>query len=119
MILVSLPDAVINISDRLTVSFGGFHYSMPDYIIKKLFYEKNINGNLSQSSLYRLVKAYLRSKSLDSFNEVLSEERRLGSSEEHISEVISSLQKVAELDFNNRRLSGIKDLQTSYQKSKF
>lgn len=92
---------------------------MPSYIQKKLFYEKNINKNLSVSPLFRLVKAYLRSKSLDSFNAILSEARFCGASEEQISEIISSLQKTAELDFENRRDSGNKDLQAFYQKSKF
>lgn len=92
---------------------------MPSYIQKKLFYAKNINKNLSATPLFRLVKSYLRSKSLDSFNEVLSDARRSGASEEQITEIISALQKVAEFDFESRRDTGNKDLQTFYKNSKF
>lgn len=117
--ILFLPEAIINIADRLTIPFNGFHYSMPLYVVKKLFYEKSINGNLQVSPLFRLVKAYLRSKRLDSFDSVIRSLRERGMSDEKIGEVVSKLQEIQETDFSVRRDTSNASLQAFYQKSKF
>lgn len=92
---------------------------MPQYLIRKLFYEKNFKGNFASSPLFRVVKAYQRSKHLDNFDKVLRRWREEGRSDEYISENIDKILCFQEFSLHDRGNLGIKDLQAFYQKSKF
>lgn len=109
---------VSKINNRCKYTYNGCNYSLPLYIRKKVFYEKNFKGNLSASKLQKLCSLALHD---NSFEDLCRELRQMESNytEREINEILTSFCEAERDNLLSRKLVGEKDLQSDYRSDKF
>lgn len=118
-----LPDKITlgqvnKINDRCKYTYNGCDYALPLYLKKKIFYEKNLKGNLSASPLSKLCSLTLRN---DVIADLFRELRRLETSvsEREVLEMVHRVLSAEAVYSDSREYSCIKDLLMAYQKDNF
>lgn len=106
------------INNRCKYRYNGLEYSLPLYIRKKVFYEKNFKGNLSSSKLQKACNVALQ---CDPFEDLLKKLPELESrfTEGEISQMVSCALEGEKLGFESRERFSADGLLNFYKKDNF
>jgi len=111
------PVIVDRVIERLNYQFAGFHYSLPLYVLKKLLYEKNLNGNLAPCALRRIVTSTLRSRLKASSNQALKKAVAGCETYDEINEAVQNLVYLESLNVDSRQDYQRKLVYSGYKKT--
>lgn len=111
------PAIVDRVVERLNYQFGGFHYSLPLYVLKKLLYEKNLKGNLAPCALRRLVSATLRNRAKIASNQALKKSLVGLTSQVEVDKAVKDFVAMESLNVEFKERSQRNSLYRSYKKS--
>lgn len=107
---------VSDVIDRMHYDYHGFHYSIPDYYLRKYLYEKNFKGNLEKCPLLKMVSSVKRIR-----NQMLcdSEFKQFvdANSQMLASEIVAEFQARKDLYTDEKRNSQRENIISTYKKS--
>lgn len=107
---------VDDVISRMHYDYHGFHYSIPDYYLRKYLYEKNLTGNLEKCPLLKMVSSIkrIRNKMLcdNEFIEYVHSKPEMS-----VTEVVVEFQNRKDLLVNEKFNSQREDIISTYKQS--
>lgn len=109
-------EIVLSVMERLHYEFNGFHYSIPQYLLRKYLYAKNYKGNLQKCPLLKMVSFVVRCRNENihyrAFQQFLSKNLS-----RPFNEVVAEFNNLQEMATAERFDTQRKDILSTYKKS--